>query len=36
VDTLFSDPIGRLAAVGGGILVAIGLFLNHRIAQVEL
>lgn len=36
VDTLLSDPIGRLAAVAGGVLVLIGLFLNHRIAQVDL
>jgi tight adherence protein B len=36
VETLFSDPIGRLAAVAGGLLVLVGLFLNHRIAQVDL
>ncbi|GAC1327529.1 MAG: type II secretion system F family protein [Chloroflexota bacterium] len=36
VDTLLSDPIGRLAAGVGGALVVIGLYLNHRIAQVEL
>jgi tight adherence protein B len=36
VDTLFSDPIGRLAALAGGCLVFLGLFLNHRIAQVDL
>jgi tight adherence protein B len=36
VETLFSDPIGRLAAVAGGVLVLVGLFLNHRIAQVDL
>ena len=36
VDTLFSDPIGRLAAAVGGCLVVVGLYLNHRIAQVEL
>jgi tight adherence protein B len=36
VDTLFSDPIGRLAAIVGGCLVLVGLFLNHRIAQVDL
>ena len=36
IETLFSDPIGRLAAVAGGVLVMIGLFLNHRIAQVDL
>lgn len=36
VDTLLSEPIGRLAAATGAALVAIGLFLNHRIAQVDL
>ena len=36
IDTLFSEPLGQLAAVVGGVLVLIGLFLNHRIAQVEL
>jgi tight adherence protein B len=36
VDTLFSEPIGRLAAAAGGVLVLIGLYLNHRIAQVDL
>jgi tight adherence protein B len=36
VDTLLGDPIGRLAAVGGGLLVIVGLYLNHRIAQVDL
>jgi tight adherence protein B len=36
IDTLLSDPIGRLAAVAGVALVMIGLFLNHRIAQVDL
>jgi Flp pilus assembly protein TadB len=36
IDTLLSDPLGRLAALAGGVLVVIGLFLNHRIAQVEL
>ena len=36
IDTLLSEPIGRLAAVAGAALVVIGLFLNHRIAQVDL
>lgn len=36
VDTLFSEPLGRLAAGIGGALVLVGLFLNHRIAHVEL
>jgi tight adherence protein B len=36
IDTLFSEPIGRVAAAVGGVLVLIGLYLNHRIAQVDL
>lgn len=36
IDTLLSDPVGRLAAGVGGGLVLIGLFLNHRISQVDL
>ena len=36
IDTLLSEPIGRLAAGVGGVLVLIGLYLNHRIAQVEM
>jgi tight adherence protein B len=36
IDTLFSEPIGKLAAGVGGALVLLGLFLNHRIAQVDL
>jgi tight adherence protein B len=36
IDTLLSEPVGRLAAVAGGGLVLLGLFLNHRIAQVDL
>ena len=36
VDTLLSDPIGRLAAGVGAGLVLVGLYLNHRIAQVDM
>jgi tight adherence protein B len=36
VDTLFSEPVGRLAVAVGGVLVLLGLFLNSRIARVEL
>jgi Flp pilus assembly protein TadB len=36
VDTLFSEPLGRLASVAGAVLVVVGLYLNHRIAQVDL
>jgi len=36
IDTLLSEPIGRAAAVLGAGLVLLGLFLNHRIAQVDL
>jgi tight adherence protein B len=36
IDTLLSEPIGRLAAAVGGVLVVVGLYLNHRIAQVDL
>jgi tight adherence protein B len=36
IDALLSEPIGRLAAAAGAVLVLIGLFLNHRIAQVDL
>ena len=36
VDALFASPIGRLAAVASGCLVLLGLFLNHRIADVDL
>jgi tight adherence protein B len=36
IDTLLSDPIGRLAAAVGSVLVVVGLFLNHRIAQVDM
>ena len=36
VDTLLSEPLGRLAATVGGVLVVVGLYLNHLIAQVDL
>jgi tight adherence protein B len=36
IDTLFSEPIGRVAAIAGGGLVLLGLYLNHKIAQVDL
>ncbi len=36
IDTLLSEPLGRVAAVIGAGLVALGLFLNHRIAQVDM
>jgi tight adherence protein B len=36
IETLISEPIGRVAAAAGGALVLLGLFLNHRIARVDL
>jgi tight adherence protein B len=36
IDTLLSEPIGQVAAIAGGGLVVLGLYLNHRIAQVDL
>jgi tight adherence protein B len=36
IDTLLSEPLGRLAAMAGAGLVLLGLFLNHRIAQVDM
>lgn len=36
IDTLLSEPIGRLAAAAGAVLVLTGLYLNHRIARVDL
>jgi tight adherence protein B len=35
IDTLFASPTGRIAAIISGVLVLIGLFLNHRIATVD-
>jgi len=36
IDTLLSEPLGRVAAAIGAGLVVLGLFLNHRIAQVDM
>jgi tight adherence protein B len=36
VEALMSSPIGRLAAIASGALVLLGLYLNHRIARVDL
>jgi tight adherence protein B len=36
IDTLLSEPLGRVAAAVGFGLVLVGLYLNHRIAQVDL
>jgi tight adherence protein B len=36
IDTLLSEPMGRIAAAVGGVLVLVGLYLNHRIAQVDM
>jgi tight adherence protein B len=36
IDTLLSEPLGRVAAAVGGVLVLVGLYLNHRIAQVDM
>jgi tight adherence protein B len=36
IDALFASPVGRLAAVASGCLVLVGLYLNHRIASVDL
>jgi tight adherence protein B len=36
IETLLAEPVGRLAAMVGFGLVLVGLFLNHRIARVDL
>ena len=36
IDTLLTSNYGRLALVVATVLVCIGLFLNHRIARVEM
>jgi tight adherence protein B len=36
IDALLADPLGRIAALGSLVLCGIGLYLNHRIADVNL
>ena len=36
IDALLGDPIGRLAAATSAVLCMIGLYINHRIADVNL
>jgi tight adherence protein B len=36
VDALLGDPIGRLAALASVVLCCVGLYINHRIADVNL
>jgi tight adherence protein B len=36
VETLFGEPVGRLAVAVSAVLVVVGLYLNSRIARVEL
>jgi tight adherence protein B len=36
VEMLFEEPIGRLAMVGSGGMVLLGLYLNRRIASVDM
>ncbi|MBV9169169.1 MAG: type II secretion system F family protein [Chloroflexi bacterium] len=36
INTLLSEPLGRIAAGVGGFLVVLGLLLNRRIAQVDM
>lgn len=36
LEMLVSEPIGRIALLVSGVLVAIGLFLNRRIASIEM
>jgi tight adherence protein B len=35
-DVLITDPIGRIAFIGSGVLVVLGLFLNSRLSRVEM
>jgi tight adherence protein B len=36
IDALLADPLGRVAALASIVLCGIGLYLNHRIADVSL
>src|SRR2546428_9556789 len=36
IETLFREPLGRLMVIASATLSLTGLFLNHRIARVEL
>ena len=36
IEVLFKEQVGHLMLAGGAALTLIGLFLNHKIAQVEL
>jgi tight adherence protein B len=36
LQMLFDEPIGRMALVGSGVMVVIGLLINRRIASVEM
>jgi len=33
---LITEPLGHAVLGGSAVMVAIGLFLNHRIASVEM
>ena len=35
-DLLITEPLGHAVLGGSAVMVAIGLFLNHRIASVEM
>ncbi len=36
IEALLTDPLGRVAALAGAVLCGIGLYVNHRIADVNL
>jgi tight adherence protein B len=36
IDMLFAEPLGRAAVAGSGMMVLVGLFLNRKIASVEM
>jgi tight adherence protein B len=36
IEALLGDPLGRLAAVASSVLCLLGLYINHRIADVNL